>query len=213
MTKESKHAEHRLLDVLTAADLRAARLYDGRAHRDRGEASGLTAMAPTADAPAKAIGPLRAALRRFARAAFAHSACRCVISIVTGDHHRRLDHSCLILTISIGLDTVQEGHAVRTAEILRRSVALKAEVKRDGVFQEIEVEGVVPGDVLRVPLATSSRRIADPANPPLTAGEAALTAKPYPVPNIQVSTAEADDTSNALFRGSVAQTGEAIALG
>jgi len=134
-----------------------------------------------------------------------------VISIVTGD---TIGGSIivLILTISIGLDTVQEGHAVRTAEILRRSVALKAEVKRDGVFQEIEVEGVVPGDVLRV-------RAGDiiPADAlilqstALTAGEAALTANPTRAKHPGV-TAEADDTSNALFRGSVAQTGEAIAL-
>src|SRR5699024_1559493 len=32
----------------------------------------------------------------------------------------------MILALSIGLDTVQEGHAVRAAEELRRSVALKA---------------------------------------------------------------------------------------
>jgi len=167
---------------------------------------------PNSDAPAKAIGPLRAALRRLLEPLSLILLVAGVISILTGDTIGGTI-IVLILTISIGLDTVQEGHAVRTAEILRRSVALKAEVKRDGVFREIEVEGVVPGDVLRV-------RAGDiiPADALIlqstafTAGEAALTGEPYPVPKHPGVTAEADDTSNALFRGSVAQTGEAIAL-
>jgi Mg2+-importing ATPase len=55
-----------------------------------------------------------------------------------------------ILVLSIGLDTFQEGRAVNAAEVLRRSVALKAEVKRDGAFVSVEVNTVVPGDVIRV---------------------------------------------------------------
>ena len=137
-----------------------------------------------------------------------------VISMLTGDE---IGGSIivLILTLSIGLDTVQEGHAVRTAEILRRSVALKAEVKRDGVFRQVDVESVVPGDLLRI-------RAGDivPADALIlectafTAGEAALTGEPYPVQKRcgAEPAADPDDTSNALFRGSVAQTGEAIAI-
>jgi len=34
--------------------------------------------------------------------------------------------------------------------ILRRSVALKAEVRRDGAFHQIEAESVIPGDIHRV---------------------------------------------------------------
>src|ERR1700676_5144364 len=55
-----------------------------------------------------------------------------------------------ILTLSIGLDTFQEGRAIKAAEVLRSSVALKAEVKRDGVFAPVEVASVVAGDVVRV---------------------------------------------------------------
>lgn len=55
-----------------------------------------------------------------------------------------------ILALSIGLDTIQEGHAVKAADVLRRSVALKAEVKRDGLFGEVDVDTVVPGDIVRV---------------------------------------------------------------
>jgi Mg2+-importing ATPase len=94
-------------------------------------------------------------------------------------------------------------------------VALKAEVKRDGVFRQVDVESVVPGDLLRI-------RAGDivPADALIlectafTAGEAALTGEPYPVQKRcgAEPAADPDDTSNALFRGSVAQTGEAIAI-
>jgi P-type Mg2+ transporter len=167
---------------------------------------------PNSDAPQKVVGPLRAVLRRLLEPLSLILLVAGVISILTGDS---IGGSIivLILTVSIGLDTVQEGHAVRTAEILRRSVALKAEVKRDGVFQEVEVETVVPGDVLRM-------RAGDiiPADALIlqsnafTTGEAALTGEPYPVPKHPGITADPEDTSNALFRGSVAQTGEAVAL-
>ena len=120
-----------------------------------------------------------------------------------------------ILVLSIGLDTFQEGRAIKAAELLRRSVALKAEVKRDGAFVSVQVGAVVPGDVIRV-------RAGDiiPADALLleatsfTVSEAALTGEPYPVekrPGV-VAARSASEASNALFRGAVAQTGEALAL-
>jgi Mg2+-importing ATPase len=166
---------------------------------------------PNSDAPARPDSLLRAVLRRLLEPLSLILLVAGVISILTGD---AIGGSIIviILTLSIGLDTVQEGHAVRTAEILRRSVALKAEVKRDGAFKEIEVEGVVPGDLLRI-------RAGDivPADALIlectafTAGEAALTGEPYPVQK-RPAAADPGDTSNVLFRGSVAQTGEAIAI-
>jgi Mg2+-importing ATPase len=167
---------------------------------------------PNSDAPSKVIGPLRAVLRRLLEPLSLILLVAGVISILTGDS---IGGSIivLILTISIGLDTVQEGHAVRTAEVLRRSVALQAEVKRDGIFQEIEVEAVVPGDVLRIrsgDIIPADALILQ--STAFTAGEAALTGEPYPVPKHPGVTADPDDASNALFRGAVAQTGEAIAL-
>ena len=78
-----------------------------------------------------------------------------IVSVATGD---AIGGSIIvaILVLSIGLDTVQEGHAVRAAAVLRRSVALKAEVKRDGTFLQIEVDKVVPGDICASGLVTSS---------------------------------------------------------
>lgn len=66
-----------------------------------------------------------------------------IVSIATGDS---VGGSIIvaILVLSVGLDTVQEGHAIKAAEVLRHSVALKAEVKRDGAFHQIDVVEVVP---------------------------------------------------------------------
>src|ERR1700730_17402633 len=174
----------------------------------------LAQYGPNSDAETKADSPLRAILRRLLEPLSLILLAAGVVSVVTGD---TIGGSIIvaILALSIGLDTVQEGHAVRTADILRRSVALKAEVKRDGAFHQIEVDRVVPGDILRV-------RAGDviPADAMIlqstacTAGEAALTGEPYPVekrPGVVTATT-AGEASNALFRGAVAQTGEAIAL-
>jgi Mg2+-importing ATPase len=197
------------------AEQTAAMLRCGLQGLDSEEASRrLDQFGPNSDAPAKADSLLRAVLRRLLEPLSLILLVAGIISILTGDS---IGGSIIvaILTLSIGLDTVQEGHAVRTAEILRRSVALKAEVKRDGVFRQIEVERVVPGDLLRV-------RAGDivPADALIlectafTAGEAALTGEPYPVQKrpAAIVAIDPDDTSHALFRGSVAQTGEAIAI-
>ncbi len=137
-----------------------------------------------------------------------------VVSAVTGDI---IGGSIIvaILSMSIGLDTVQEGRAVRAADVLKKSVALKAWVQRGDAFSEIEVEAVVPGDVIRVragDIVPADALMLD--GTAFTANEAALTGEPYPVekrPGLVTATTAAQ-ASNALFRGSVAQTGEAIGL-
>lgn len=137
-----------------------------------------------------------------------------IVSVATGD---AIGGSIIvsILMVSIGLDTLQEGHATKAAEVLHRSVALKAEVKRDGAFIQIPAERVVPGDILRVragDIIPADALILESAA--CTVGEAGLTGEPYPVekrPGVIIATSPAE-ASNALFRGAVAQTGEAIAL-
>ena len=177
------------------------------------DASGrLDRFGPNSDAATRTEGAMRAVLRRLLEPLSLILLVAGIVSMLTGDEVGGLI-IVLILTLSIGLDTVQEGHAIRAAEVLRRSVALKAEVKRDGTFREIDVDHVVPGDILRV-------RAGDiiPADALIlqstafTAGEAALTGEPYPVQKRAGAVTDPDDTSNALFRGAVAQTGEAIAL-
>ena len=137
-----------------------------------------------------------------------------VVSAATGDVPSALI-ILLILGASVTLDTVQEGGAKRAAEALRKSVALKAEVKRDGAFVSIDAETVVPGDVFRVTVGDiipADALVLESSA--FTANEAALTGEPYGVikrPG-EVKADAAAEATNALFRGAVAQTGEATAL-
>ena len=166
------------------------------------------------DAQARPAGLLRALLRRLLEPLSLILLVAGVVSVVTGD---AIGGTIIvaILVVSIGLDTIQEGHATQAADALRHSVALKAEVKRDGTFQQIEVDQVVPGDVLRIragDIIPADALILE--STAFTAGEAALTGEPYPVdkrPGVAAG-ASPGEATNALFRGSVAQTGEAIAL-
>jgi Mg2+-importing ATPase len=172
----------------------------------------LDRFGPNSDAPPRIEGAARAILRRLLEPLSLILLVAGTVSMLTGDEIGGLI-IVLILALSIGLDTIQEGHAVRAAEILRRSVALKAEVRRDGTFREIDVDQVVPGDLLRVragDIIPADALILE--STAFTAGEAALTGEPYPVQKRAGASTGADDRSNALFRGAVAQTGEAIAL-
>ena len=169
---------------------------------------------PNADAAAKRTSFLRAIARRLLEPLSLILLAAGIVSAVTGD---TIGGSIIvtILAVSIGLDTIQEGHAAKAAEELRRSVALKAEVKRDGAFRSVAVEAVVPGDVMRIKagdIIPADALLLD--SKALTTGEAALTGEPYPVekrPGV-VTALNAGEATNALFRGSVAHTGEAIAL-
>src|SRR5450432_953033 len=104
---------------------------------------------PNSDAAPKHQSIARAVLRRLLEPLSLILLAAGVVSAVTGDN---IGGSIIvaILALSIGLDTFQEGRAVKAAEELRRSVALKAEVRRDGAFVPVEVDAVVPGDIVRV---------------------------------------------------------------
>ena len=166
------------------------------------------------DAEPNRIGPVRAVLRRLLEPLSLVLLVAAIVSAGTGDAVGGTIIA-LILIVSVGLDTLQEGHAVRAAEVLRRSVAITAEVSRNGTYVQIPVDQVVPGDLIRVragdiipadALVTASTAFA--------ANEAALTGEPYPVEKRPgpVAAASASEATGALFRGAVAQTGEATAL-
>ncbi|MFO1080226.1 MAG: magnesium-translocating P-type ATPase [Reyranellaceae bacterium] len=174
----------------------------------------LAEQGPNSDVAAARAGVVTAVLRRLLEPLCLILLVAAAVAALTGDTVGGAI-IVVILALSIGLDTVQEGRALKAAELLRHSVALKAEVRRDGAFVERPVEEIVPGDVVRV-------RAGDivPADGLLleatafTAGEAALTGEPYPVEKrcgIVASTSPAEAT-NAVFRGAVAQTGEALVL-
>lgn len=193
----------------------AAELRCGSDGLTSAEASArLTRYGPNSDGPPRRANALVAIFRRLLEPLSLILLAAGIVSAGTGDE---IGGAIIvtILALSIGLDTFQEGRALRAAEELRRSVALKAEAKRDGAFGRVEVETLVPGDVVRVragDIIPADALLLEAAA--FTVGEAALTGEPYPVekrPGV-VTARNAGEASNALFRGAVAQTGEALAL-
>src|SRR4029078_10213587 len=69
------------------------------------------------------------------------------LSAVAGDTASFLIVVVIVL-LSVTLDFVQEVHAQNTVDALRRSVAPKALVLRDGEARELHFEELVPGDVV-----------------------------------------------------------------
>ncbi len=177
-------------------------------------ASRLKEYGPNRDAAAVEVGALKAIARRLLEPLCLMLLLAAIVAASTGD---TIGGSIIvaILAFSIGLDTWQEGQATKAADLLRRSVAVKAEALRDGRFVPVEVEEVVPGDMLRIragDVVPADGLLLDATA--LTVGEAALTGEPYPVEKrcgVVVST-EAAEATNAVFRGSVVHTGEGMVL-
>ncbi|WP_425532369.1 magnesium-translocating P-type ATPase [Aquabacter sediminis] len=103
------------------------------------------------------------------------------ISGATGDW-QSLVIIVLIVLFSIGLDVVQEHKAERAIEALKQSVAVTAQVWRDGALVRVPVREIVPGDVVElragdlVPADGTILRQKD-----ALADEALLTGEPYGV--------------------------------
>ncbi len=166
------------------------------------------------DRPVRIAGPLLVVARRFLEPLALVLLAAAIVSGVTGDVASAAI-IVVILTLSIGLDTVQERRAMKAAELLRKSVAVRTEVKRDGQFRQVQAEEIAPGDVIRVrcgDVIPADALVLESSG--FAANEAALTGEPYPVDKLPgvVAAKSAAEATNALFRGSVAQTGEAIAL-
>ena len=177
-------------------------------------ASRLVTYGRNADAQEREAGLLVSVGRRLLEPMCLILLAAAVLAAATGDRPSAMI-ILVILGASVTLDAVQEGSAKRAAGALRRSVALKAEVKRDGTFAAVDAETVVPGDVFRVDVGDiipADALVLEAGA--FTANEAALTGEPYGViKQPGASAAEtAAEASNALFRGAVVQTGDAIAL-
>jgi Mg2+-importing ATPase len=134
------------------------------------------------------------------------------ISGLTGD----IGSFAIIVTViagSISLDIVQEHQAEVTVETLRRSVAVRADVRRDGATIAVPVEDLVPGDI--VELRTGDLVPADgvvleahnaQVNESLMTGEAFPSAKN----SEPCDSATPADASNALFAGTSVVAGSAL---
>ncbi|MGN6100715.1 MAG: cation-translocating P-type ATPase, partial [Devosia sp.] len=127
--------------------------------------------------------------------------------------------SCLIIVVivlsSMGLDVFQERKAERTIEALKQSVAVKAEVLRDGQLRDIPVAAIVPGDIVMLrggDLVPADGLVLESEG--ALADEATLTGEPYPVEKRAGACGAASpaDAFNALFAGTSLVSGSATLL-
>ena len=123
----------------------------------------------------------------------------------------------VIVTLSVILDFVQEVRAHNAVDALRRSVAPKALVVRDGRERELHFEELVPGDVVRLSagdIVPADARLI--AARDLFVNQALLTGEPYPAEkhacDLAGETAQPDEETNLVFMGTSVVSGAATAV-
>ncbi|MFI8237152.1 magnesium-translocating P-type ATPase [Streptomyces sp. NPDC085866] len=116
-----------------------------------------------------------------------------------------------IVALSVGLGFVNEYRAEKTAQSLHAKIQHRAVVRRDGRPQEVEVTGLVPGDVVELRLGDivpADLRLLATAG--LECGESVLTGESLPVAKdtaaVPAGTALADLSGCALM-GTVVHSG------
>ncbi|MDE2627779.1 MAG: magnesium-translocating P-type ATPase [Burkholderiales bacterium] len=120
-------------------------------------------------------------LARFANPLIAVLLAASIISALLGDQ-ASFGFVAIVVLLSVALDFVQEHRAGQAALALQRSVALRAQVLRDGAAVEVPVQALVRGDVVLLAagsLVPADGRLID-AND-LFVNQAALTGEAYPV--------------------------------
>lgn len=174
----------------------------------------LSAAGPNTVAERPRAAILRKVLRRLAEPLVAILIVAALVSGLTGD----LPGLAIILAIvavSVAMDVVQEHRAEGAAAALRESVALRAEVRRDGRPESVPVEAVVPGDI--VTLSAGALVPADGIvleSGGLQVSEALLTGEPYPVAKRPGATEGATpaEAAGAVFSGTAVVAGTATVL-
>ncbi|AOH87059.1 magnesium-transporting ATPase (plasmid) [Sphingomonas panacis] len=122
----------------------------------------------------------------------------------------------LVVLLSTVLDMVQEHRAEATAEALKRSIALRATVLRDGHPDDLPVSEIVAGDVVMLSagdLVPADGLVLSANGAQLN--EATLTGEPYPAEkhaDPAASASEMTDAHNALFHGTSVIGGTATML-
>ena len=148
------------------------------------------------------------------------------VSAATGETASFVIISLLVL-LSVTIDFVQEHRAERSADALRRSVAVLARVVRDGQEREIDMSLVVPGDVVLLSagdLVPADARVLEARD--FFVMQSLFTGESYPVekhPGEASAASELAAAGNAVFMGTsvisgsarllVCRTGDATAMG
>ncbi len=120
-----------------------------------------------------------------------------IILALTGDVTSFIIISVIIL-ISVTLDFVQEHRAGQAAERLRRSVAVRAQVLRDGEPCDIPLAELVPGDIVLLAagdLVPGDGRVLEARD--FFVNQALLTGEPYPVEKIPGQLPEGSEVLSA----------------
>ncbi|WP_367614771.1 P-type ATPase [Plastoroseomonas arctica] len=123
----------------------------------------------------------------------------------------------MIVVASMGLDFVQEMRAQNAVDVLRRSVAVQALVRRDGMAVSVAMAALMPGDVVELiagDLVPADARLLDSRD--LFINQALLTGEPYPAAKQAGDQAADTDTpagaSNCVFAGTSVISGKATIL-
>jgi Mg2+-importing ATPase len=122
-----------------------------------------------------------------------------------------------IVIASMTLDFVQEVRAQNAVEALRRSVAVKSTVRRDGASLALPIDQLVPGDVVELiagDLVPADSRLLESRD--LFVNQALLTGEPYPAEKQAGDAAQGADNpagaSNAVFAGTSVISGTATII-
>ncbi|MGD0780946.1 MAG: magnesium-translocating P-type ATPase [Dehalococcoidales bacterium] len=140
-----------------------------------------------------------------------------ILSGILGDISNTIIILAIVL-VSVILDFTQEYRAGRAAEELKRRVATTATTLRDGVKQEIEVSGLVPGDVILLTvgdIVPADARVISAKD--FFADQSALTGESFPAekspePLGDTNVADTGKWNNYLFMGTSITNGTATAI-
>jgi Mg2+-importing ATPase len=149
------------------------------------------------------------------------------ISALTGDAASFVIIITMVV-LSVSLDFFQEVRAEKSVDALRQSVAVKADVLRDGSITSIPVQQVVPGDIVRLSagdLIPADGRLIDCKD--IYVNQALLTGESFPVEkscsDLPKAVDDITEATNAVFMGTsvisgsgtmlVVDTGKATRLG
>jgi Mg2+-importing ATPase len=174
----------------------------------------LARYGPNSIAEPARLDILRKIARRFAEPLVAILLVAAAISGATGDFGS-FGIIVTVVILSIALDLVQEHRAERAAEALKRSVAVHADVRRDGAVVAVAVDRLVPGDVVELragDLVPADGIVLESRG--AHANEALMTGEPYPVDKYPgpCDATTPPEAFNALFAGTSIVGGEALML-
>ncbi len=139
-----------------------------------------------------------------------------IVMALTGDRTGCLIISAIVL-ISVTLDFIQERQAGKVVESLRKSIAIRTRVIRDGNPIDIAVDELVPGDLMQLSagdLIPADGRVIEARD--FFVNQAVLTGESYPVEKLAGSLSppakDLNEASNAVFAGGSVISGMAGVL-